>query len=36
MTPCEAAPAWMLWLGVFMLLVLVIGLELQRRHNRPR
>lgn len=36
MNPCEAAPAWLLWAGVFMLLVLVFGLELQRRRSRPR
>ena len=36
MTPCEAVPAWMLWAGVFMLLVLVVGLEWQRRHGRPQ
>ena len=36
MNPCEAAPAWLLWLGVFMLLVLVISLELQRRRSRPQ
>ena len=36
MTPCEAVPTWLLWLGVFMLLVLVCGLELQRRRSRPQ
>lgn len=35
MTPCDAVPVWMLWAGVLQLLVLAIGLELQRRRRSP-
>ena len=36
MTACDAVPGWLLYAGVFMLLVLVFGLELQRRRNPRR
>ena len=35
MTPCQPIDPWLLWAGVLALLVLVIGLELQRRRSRP-